>query len=112
MAPCSSVHARAERPLFRERQSVMATARGMIQHRARFAVPISTACWRPSQRSKVAVNVTKRTLGSKDIADDGCFRAGPALPEAVNIAPIADARITLSCSHFDPFLVSQGAQIL
>jgi len=49
-----------------------------------FCRPISTACWRPSQRSKGRRHV-QRTLGSKDIADDGCF-AGPRCRAVPNIA--------------------------
>src|SRR5207248_6311781 len=61
-----------ERPLFRERQPVMAATRGMIQNRGRFAIPFRQRVRNPANVVKVAVNV-QRTLGSKDIADDGDF---------------------------------------
>src|SRR5213596_414401 len=61
-----------ERPLFRERQPVMTATRGMIQHRGRFAVPFRQRVGDPANVVKVAVDV-QRTLGSKDIADDGDF---------------------------------------
>src|SRR5205807_12992 len=54
-----------ERPLFRERQPVMAATRSMIQHHRRFAIPFRQRVGDPTNVVKVAVNV-QRTLGSKD----------------------------------------------
>src|SRR5207245_2143296 len=61
-----------ERPLFRERQPVMAATRGMIQHGGRFAIPFRQRVGDPANIVKVAVNV-ERTLGSENIADDDRF---------------------------------------
>src|SRR5439155_18425002 len=61
-----------ERLSFRERQPVMAATRNMIQHRGRFAIPFRQRVRDPANVVKVAVNV-QRTLGSKNIADDGDF---------------------------------------
>src|SRR5205823_13205111 len=58
--------------LFRERKPVMAATRGVIQYRGRFAIPFRQRVGDPANVVKVAVNV-QRTLGSKDIADDGDF---------------------------------------
>jgi hypothetical protein len=44
----------------------------MIQHGARFAIPFRQRVGDPANVVKVAVNV-QRTLGSKNIADDGDF---------------------------------------
>jgi hypothetical protein len=44
----------------------------MIQYRGRFAVPFRQGVGHPANVVKVAVNV-QRTLGSKDIANDGNF---------------------------------------
>ncbi len=57
---------------FRERQPVMAAAGGVIQHGGRLAIPSRQRVGNPANIVKVAVNV-QRTLGSKDIADDGDF---------------------------------------
>src|SRR6266487_3865545 len=61
-----------ERFSFRERQSVMAATRSMIQHRGRFAIPFRQRVGDPANVVKVAVNV-QRTLGSKNVVDDGDF---------------------------------------
>src|SRR5213080_1584926 len=58
--------------LFRERQPVMAATRGVIQHGGRFAIPFRQRIGDPANVVKVAINV-QRTLGSKDIVDDGDF---------------------------------------
>src|SRR5260370_7139510 len=66
---------------FRERQPVMAAARSMIQHGARFAVPFRQRVGDPANVVKVAVNV-QRPLGSKEIADDDGFLAAPCRSNA------------------------------
>src|SRR5881275_282070 len=50
----------------------MAATRGVIQHRARFAIPFRQRVGDPANVVKVAVNV-QWTLGPKDIADDDRF---------------------------------------
>src|SRR5437762_6802932 len=61
-----------ERPLFRERQPVMAATRSMVQHGGRFAIPFRQRVGDPANVIKIAVNV-QRALGSKNIADDEGF---------------------------------------
>src|SRR6266516_2755041 len=58
-----------ERPLFRERQPVMAATRSMIQHGGRFAIPFRERVRNPANVVKVTLNV-QRPLGSKNVADD------------------------------------------
>ena len=90
--------------LFRERQSVMAATRGVIQHRGRFAIPFRQRVGDPADVVKVAVNV-QRTLGSKDIADDDRFVGMHCRSSQHRANDEAD---NFAYPHFDSFLLAAG----
>src|SRR5438270_3753608 len=92
---------------FRERQSVMAAARGMIQHGCRFAIPFRQRVGDPANVVKVAVNV-QRTLGSKDIVDDGYF-VGTRCPSSQQHCANGEAD-NLTYPHLDSFPVSSKSK--
>src|SRR5256886_8880805 len=92
-----------ERFLFRERQSVMAATRGVIQHRARFAIPFRQRVGDPANVVKVAVDV-QRTFGSKNIADDGDFVGAPCRSSQHCANGEADNFI---CPHSEPFQLAR-----
>src|ERR1700736_5174726 len=78
----------------------MAATRSVIQHRGRFAIPFRQRVGDPANVVKVAVNV-QRTLGSKDIADDGDF-VGTRCRSSQHCANGEADNFT--CPHFDGLL--------
>ena len=82
--------------LFRKRQSVMAAALGVIQHRRRFSIPLRERVGDPTDVVKVAVDV-QWTLRSQDITHDGGFRA-----PCWNNQHCANRQLdNFVCPHFD-----------
>src|SRR6266540_7301135 len=79
----------------------MAATRGMIQHRGRFAIPFRQRVGDPANVVQVAVKV-QRTLGSKDIVDDGDF-VGTRCRSTQHCANGEADNFT--CPHFDVFSV-------
>jgi hypothetical protein len=94
-----------ERLSFRERQPVMAAIRGVIQHGGRFAISFRQRVGDPANVVKIAVNV-QRTLGSKDIADDGNFVGARCRSNQHCANGEAD---NLTYRHFDSFRLSSVA---
>src|SRR5256884_7532174 len=89
--------------LLRKRQPVMAATRGVIQHRARFAIPFRQRVGDPANVVKVAVNV-QWTFGSKNIADDGDFVGARCRSSQHCANGEADNFI---CPHFEPFQLAR-----